>query len=105
MIKHSLILTIAILLQSNTPTFSQGVENGGVVHHEQLDTHGIKVNINQQNVMISGACGQTLEVISPTGRRVIVVKIINPIQRIELNIPKGCYILKIGTVVRKVSIC
>jgi hypothetical protein len=27
-----------------------------------------------------------------------------PVQRVELNLSKGCYILKVGKVVRKVSI-
>ena len=32
------------------------------------------------------------------------VKIESPVQRIDLNVPKGCYILKIGKVVRKVTV-
>jgi hypothetical protein len=54
--------------------------------------------------MVNGAQGQTLEVISLTGRCIMTEKIESPAQKIELNIPKGCYILKIGKVVRKVSV-
>ena len=32
------------------------------------------------------------------------VSIDSPAQRIDLNVPKGCYILKVGKVVRKVSL-
>ena len=60
--------------------------------------------INGQTVTISGAQGQTLEVISLTGRKLMTVRIDSPAQRIELNVPKGCYILKIGKFVRKVSL-
>jgi hypothetical protein len=35
---------------------------------------------------------------------VMTLKIESPAQRVELNVPKGCYILKIGKVVRKVAI-
>ena len=53
---------------------------------------------------INGAEGETLEVISLTGKKVHTEIIESPAQKIELNIPKGCYIVKVGKVVRKVSI-
>ncbi len=53
---------------------------------------------------ITGAEGCTLEVISLTGKRVIEEQITSPSQKIELNIPKGCYIVKVGDLVRKVSV-
>ena len=55
-------------------------------------------------LVVTGAEGQSLEIISLTGRKVMAVSIENPAQKIELNIPKGCYIVKVGKVVRKVSI-
>ncbi len=70
---------------------------------EQVDEE-VTIAVNGKVVTISGAQGETLEVVSLTGRRVMEVKIESPAQRIELNIPKGCYILKIGKVVRKVSL-
>lgn len=71
---------------------------------EQIDGSGINITVSQSTLNISGASGLTLEVVSLTGRKVATVKIESPLQRVELNIPKGCYILKIGKVVRKVSI-
>ena len=71
---------------------------------EQAIDEEITIAINGQSVTISGAQGQTLEVISLTGRKVMTVKIESPAQHIDLNVPKGCYILKIGKFVRKVSL-
>ena len=71
---------------------------------EQTIDEDINITISGQTVTISGAQGQTLEVISLTGRRVMAAKIESPAQRIDLNVPKGCYILKIGNVVRKVTV-
>ena len=71
---------------------------------EQAIDEEITIAINGQSVTISGAQGQTLEVISLTERKVMTVKIESPAQRIDLNVPKGCYILKIGKFVRKVSL-
>ena len=55
-------------------------------------------------LMVTGAEGCTLEVVSLTGKKVLTVEITSPAQKIELNIPKGCYIVKVGKVVRKVSV-
>ena len=71
---------------------------------EQTIDEDIVISISGQSVTITGAQGQTLEVISLTGRRVLSAKIESPAQRIDLNVPKGCYILKIGKVARKVTV-
>lgn len=73
------------------------------VQEERVD-NGINITVTRSTVNVVGAEGLTLEVVSLTGRKVATIKIESPAQRVELNIPKGCYILKIGTVVRKVSI-
>ena len=72
---------------------------------EQVDQErGISINVDGNNVSINGGQGLTLEVVSLTGRHVASFKIDSAAQRIELNLPKGCYILKIGKVVRKVTL-
>jgi hypothetical protein len=71
---------------------------------EQTLDDDITISVNGQWVTITGAQGLTLEVVSLTGRQIKTIKIESPAQRIELNIPKGCYILKIGKVVRKVAV-
>ena len=71
---------------------------------EQTINEDIVISVSGQTVTISGAQGQTLEVISLTGRRVMAAKIESPAQRIDLNVPKCCYILKIGKVARKVTV-
>ena len=64
----------------------------------------VTITVNGQTVTICGAQGETLEVISLTGRKVMSVRIDSPAQRIDLGVPKGVYILKVGKVVRKVSL-
>ncbi len=58
----------------------------------------------QNAVKVTGAQGQQMEIVSLTGRRVATVRIDSPAQLVELNLPKGCYILKIGKTARKVSV-
>lgn len=71
---------------------------------EQTMDDDVNISVSGQTISVLGGQGQTLEVVSLTGRCVMSVKIDSPAQKIELNIPKGCYILKIGKVVRKVTI-
>ena len=64
------------------------------------------MDVSYQNgyLLVTGAEGCTLEIVSLTGNKVLSLNIESPAQKIELNIPKGCYIVKVGKVVRKVSI-
>lgn len=70
---------------------------------EQMDQE-VTISVEGNTITVKGAEGLTLEVISLTGRKWAEYKIESPAQRVELNVPKGCYVLKIGKVVRKVSI-
>ena len=62
------------------------------------------LTVQNSTVTVTGAVGETLEVVSLTGKSLLTVRIDSPSQRIDLNVPKGCYIIKVGKVVRKVSI-
>lgn len=101
--KRLLIYSVAASMMLAVPAFSMAAE-ADVAPAEQTIEEDITITVNGQWVVINGAQGQTLEVVSLTGRRVMTLKIESPAQRVELNVPKGCYILKIGKVVRKVAI-
>ena len=101
--KSLLIFSMSLTLMLAVPTLVTAVTVAPGI--EEFVDEDITITVNGQTATISGAQGQTLEVISLTGRRVMTVKIESPAQKVELNnIPKGCYILKIGKVVRKVSV-
>ena len=69
------------------------------------DKNDIQITVSQSVVRITGAEGLVMEVISLTGRHVMSVRIESPAQKVELtNIPKGCYIIKVGKVVRKIVV-
>ncbi len=73
---------------------------------EIIDTEiqNITVSINESVLHITGANGQVLHIYNVAGVRVMSVKVEGLDKRIELNLPKGCYIVKVGKVVRKISI-
>ena len=98
------ILTITLLFTVVMPLCATAPVDASAPIVEQVAEDEIGININNQWVTVTGAQGQTLEVISLTGRKLMTVRIDSPAQRIELNVPKGCYILKIGKVARKIAI-
>ena len=102
MIKRLLIFSLAMSMMLSAPVLLRAAEAEWL--QEQPIEDDITISVNGQWVTINGAQGRTLEVVSLTGRLVKTVKIESPAQRIELNVPKGCYILKIGKVVRKVAV-
>ena len=103
MIRILLIICMTIFflapieVKASTPGYMAGVMEISVDSEPVISyTEGI--------LTVTGAEGQTMEVVSLTGKKVMSLTIESPAQKIELNIPKGCYIVKVGKVVRKVSI-
>ena len=103
MTKRLLILSLAVSMMLSVPVLVKAAE-AEMLQTEQTLDDDITISVNGQWVTVTGAQGLTLEVVSLTCRQIKTIKIESPAQRIELNIPKGCYILKIGKVVRKVAV-
>ena len=91
------MLTLAVPAKASTMVMELGVA-------EQIDEQVPQLSVDGNTVNVQGASGMTLEVVSLTGRAVASYRIEGPAQRIELNLPKGCYILKVGKVARKVTV-
>lgn len=91
------MLTMAVPAKATTMMMELGVA-------EQIDEQEPQLSVDGNTVNVQGANGLTLEVVSLTGRAVATYRIDSPAQRIELNLPKGCYILKVGKVARKVTV-
>lgn len=99
---RKIILTMTLTLMLSAPVLAVPVmmELMGV---EQIDSE-VTIVVEGNTVTVNGAEGLVLEIISLTGRKVAQYEINSPSQRIELNLTKGCYVFKIGKVVRKVAI-
>ena len=102
MTKRLLTLAFAAVLTLAVPVSSMATTNEPTV--EQSGEREVTIAVQQSSLIVSNAQGQTLEVVSLTGNQVAKVKIESPTQRIELDVPKGCYIVKVGKVVRKIVI-
>jgi hypothetical protein len=103
--KPLLVVSLVVTLMTMAPKGAVAAEMELPAATEQpTEVSRVQISVNEQTVTVSGAQGETLEVVSLTGKVVKTIAIDSPAQRIELNLPKGCYILKVGKVVRKISI-
>ena len=64
----------------------------------------VSISVNQSTLHVVNANGQTLEIYNVAGVKVMNIKIEGNDKKYELNLPKGCYIVKIGKLARKISI-
>ena len=97
--KKLFILLAFVLLAAPVRIFAQaeseGVESG---------IAAVTLVVNGNKVHVSGAQGETMEIFNLTGVKVATIRIENGDKSYNLNLPKGCYILKVGKIVRKISI-
>lgn len=69
-----------------------------------FDTQTISISVVGNVLHVVGAEDEQLAVYNVTGVRVMSVKVDGSDKHYTLNLPKGCYIVKVGNIVRKVSI-
>lgn len=67
-------------------------------------TETVTMTISGTNVRVCGAEGETLDIFNLAGVKVKSIRIDSADKIVSLNLSKGCYVLKIGDVVRKMSI-
>lgn len=79
----------------------------GMAQNQKLgveEAQPISVTNNESVLHVTNANGNILRVYDLTGLSIAQVKIDSSDKHVELNLQKGCYILKVGKVVRKISI-
>lgn len=96
--KTMLILLSAVLLGAPVTAFASEQGEAGV------SVSNISINVKNKQVRVVGANGMKMEVYNLTGVSISTIQIESNDTSLNLNLPKGCYILKIGKIVRKVSI-
>lgn len=73
-----------------------GVEN---------DFQSITISLVGESVLrVTGAAGQTLSIYNVTGVKVMNIRVDGSDKSYHLNLPQGCYIVKVGNVVRKIAL-
>lgn len=97
--KMLLILLSAVLLGAPVSAYA-------FTGHEGIEQSSstISIEIKNKEIRVSGANGKKIEIYNLTGVSISTILIESNDATCPLNLPKGCYILKVGKVVRKISI-
>lgn len=101
MIRNILKIILPLFLLLCVPVHTQAAK---AVEITEADFQDITITLKDNILHVAGASGEMLYVYNLTGVRVMSVRIEGADRQFELNLPKGCYIVKVGKVVRKISI-
>jgi hypothetical protein len=70
----------------------------------EVELGAITISISENTLHIQNAAGEMLQIYNLTGVKVATYRIDSQDKTLTLSLPKGCYILQIGKVARKVSV-
>jgi hypothetical protein len=70
----------------------------------EMSVSGISLSITGGNVHIVGAQGEVMIIFNLTGTKVTTIRIDSNEKTFALNRTKGCYLIKVGKIVRKISV-
>ena len=101
MIKSLLKITLASVLLLGCPVYVSAVPSIEIIDNDFQD---ITISVQGSTLHITGANGETLHIYNVAGVKVQSIKVDGSDKHYDLNLTKGCYILKVGKVVRKISI-
>lgn len=88
-------LTLSVPASANANTMVEIID---------FDVQEPTISVQGSSIRVTNASGMTLSIYNVAGVCVMQLKVEGADKSFDLNLPKGCYILKVGKVVRKVSI-
>lgn len=98
--KKLYIIALSMFLFGTMPSVAMAQMDDEV----ETEMNAVTLNVHDGKVHVTNAEGKNLEVYNITGVRVSLVRIDSNDKLISLNLTRGCYILKVGKVVRKITI-
>lgn len=93
-----IILLLALIVVSPVVVAAEELFDG-----VEQEVTAVTLSVNGKRVRVCGANGQILNIYNLAGVRVASYRIEGNDKTFEVNLSKGCYILKVDKVVRKVS--
>ena len=91
------LLTLCAPVQVRANAAIEIIEN-------DLQLTAANITVNGGSIRVSGANGKIMYVYNLAGVRIHSIKVEGADRTYDLNLSKGCYIIKVGTTVRKVSL-
>lgn len=103
MLMTKYILTLAIALSASCFVATEARAEMAVELIE-VEQQTPQVTVVDNNIRVTGGQSLTLYVYNVAGVCIHTVKIDSQDKKLDLNLPKGCYIIKVGKTARKISI-
>ena len=91
------LLTLCAPVQVRANAAIEIIEN-------DLQPTAANITVNGGLIRVSGANGKIMYVYNLAGVRIHSIKVEGADRTYDLNLSKGCYIIKVGSTVRKVSL-
>ena len=98
--KRIWIIALSMLLLGAVPSIAHMQMEEPI----EAELEAVTLTIQDNRAHITNADGKTLEIYNLTGVRVARIRIDGNDKQITLNLTRGCYIMKVDKVVRKVTI-
>ena len=94
------IIALSMLLLGTVPSIAHMQTDEPI----EAEMEAVTLTIHDNKAHITNADGKNLEIYNLTGVRVARIRIEGNDWQITLNLTRGCYIMKVDKVVRKVTI-
>ena len=101
MTKKLLTIACSAILLTGVPITTYA---GSAIEIIENDFQDITIIVNGNDLYVANAQGETVQIYNVAGVCVQTVKIDSPDKHITLDLSKGCYIVKVGKTVRKISV-
>lgn len=99
--KKYIALFFVAALSMGMPMASRAMASIEII--EQV-MQSVDISVSGSVLHVTGAAGLDLKVYNVAGVLVKSLRVDSDDKRYDLNLPKGCYIVKVGKTVRKISI-
>lgn len=101
MAKKIFITAFFILSFLSVPVISNANTTIEIIENEYQE---ITITVKASTLHVCGANGQVLHIYNVAGVRVMSLKVDGQDRYYDLNLQKGCYIVKVGKIVKKIFI-
>lgn len=95
----SIFMTCALLFAGNV-----NAKADPIIEVNSIDFNQVGITYTNGVLHVTGASGLVVSVFNIVGQKVFECKIEGNDKRIELSLPANCYIVKVGTLARKISV-
>lgn len=99
--KRIITLCLVFAFTISLPVVSHAYNAVEIIEPEY---QAVTVSANNSKLHIVGANNLVVEIYNVAGVRIMSIRVDGHDKYYDLNLPKGCYIVKVGKVVRKISI-